>query len=95
MVIRRIGPLSFAKLSATLYALLGLFFGAIFSLIAMAGGMIANNTRGAGFGAILGVGAVVVFPILYGVMGFIVTLVGAWLYNLAAGIVGGVELDVQ
>ena len=28
MVIRRIGPLSFAKLSATLYALLGLFFGA-------------------------------------------------------------------
>ncbi len=61
----------------------------------MAGGMIANDTRGAGFGAILGVGAVVIFPILYGVMGFIVTLVGAWLYNLAAGMVGGVELDVQ
>ena len=42
----------------------------------------------------MGVGAVIVFPILYGLMGFVATLIAAWLYNVAAGVVGGVEVDV-
>ena len=37
MVINRIAPFSLAKISGTLYAALGLIFGALFSLIAMAG----------------------------------------------------------
>jgi hypothetical protein len=48
-----------------------------------------------GFGVLFGVGAIVLLPILYGCMGFVVSLVGAWLYNLAAGAVGGIELTVQ
>ena len=95
MIIKRIGPLSVARLSGMLYAILGLIFGGIFSLIALAGGFASDTEGAAGVGAIVGVGAVVAFPILYGLIGFVATLIGAWLYNVAAGVVGGVEVDIQ
>lgn len=95
MIINRIGPLSFAKLSAMLYAILGLVLGGIFSLVALVGGFASDTAGAAGVGGIIGVGAVIVFPILYGLMGFVMTLIGAWLYNVAAGVVGGVEVDIQ
>jgi hypothetical protein len=95
MIIRRVGPLSFAKLSGVLYAMIGLLVGGVFSMVAMAGGFASDDTAGRGIAAVMGVGAIIFFPILYGLMGFVATLVGAWLYNLVAGIVGGVELDVQ
>ena len=95
MIIKRIGPLSCAKLSGLLYAIIGLLIGGVFSLAAMAGAFASETAGAAGIGAIIGVGAVIVFPILYGLMGFVATLIGAWLYNVAAGIVGGVEVDMQ
>jgi len=45
--------------------------------------------------AIAGVGAVIVFPICYGLIGFVASLLGAWLYNGLAGTVGGIQVDVQ
>lgn len=95
MIIKRIGPVSFAKITGLLYAVIGLLIGGIFSLVAMAGGLASDSPELAGFGPVIGVAAVIVFPVLYGGLGFVTTLVAAWLYNFAAGIVGGVELDVQ
>ena len=97
MVINRVGPLSIAKLAGMLYAILGLIFGAIISLIALAGGMAANSDDpgAAVMGAIFGAGAVIVLPILYGGMGFVMTLLMAALYNVTARIVGGVQIDVS
>ena len=95
MVIKRVGALSCAKVSATLYALIGLIVGGIFSMIAMVGGFASDESAAAGFGAVIGVAAIVIFPILYGCMGFVATLIAAWLYNLVAGIVGGIEREVQ
>ena len=37
----------------------------------------------------------VIFPVLYGVLGFLVTLLTTWLYNVVAGAVGGIELDLR
>ena len=95
MVINRVGPVSCAKITGTLYAILGLIFGAFISLFSLAGGMASNRGGGAMFGAVMGVGAIIMLPIFYGLIGFIATLIGAWLYNVAAGIVGGVEIDVR
>lgn len=95
MALKRIGPMSFAKLSGMLYALLGFLFGAIYSLAAMAGAAIPNSSTGAGFGAIVGINAIVIFPILYGGFGFVLSLIGAWLYNLVAGWVGGIEMELR
>ena len=95
MIVTRVGPLSFARLTGLLYAVIGLIIGGIFSLVAIAGGLASDSPELAGFGPVIGVAAVIVFPILYGGLGFVTTLIAAWLYNVAAGIVGGVELDVQ
>ncbi len=97
MVINRVGPLSVAKVAGLLYAILGVIFGGCISLIALAGGMAANaDEPGAAFmSAIFGVGAVIILPIFYGAIGFLMTLLMAALYNVAARIVGGVEIDVS
>jgi hypothetical protein len=95
MVIKRIGPVSCAKVSGTLYALVGIVIGGVFSLIAMVGGFASNSSEAAGIGAMVGIGAIVIFPILYGCLGFVATLIAAWLYNVVAGLVGGIELEVQ
>jgi hypothetical protein len=95
MVIKRVGPVSCAKIAGTLYAILGLIMGGVFSLVALAGGFGSNTSEAGAFGAIMGVGAVIVFPICYGAMGFVASLIGAWLYNALAGMVGGIQLDVQ
>lgn len=88
MVLHRIGPLSAAKVVAVLYAIFGLVMGAFFSLAALFRG-------DGGYAPLWGVAAVVIFPVLYGVLGFLVTLFTTWLYNVVAGAVGGIELDLR
>jgi hypothetical protein len=96
IVVRRIGVLSLAKIQGTLYALLGLIIGAFFSLLAVVGAALVNavgGTSGSHIGMLFGVGAVIVFPILYGILGFILGLIMGGLYNLVAAMVGGIELE--
>ena len=100
MVVERIGPLSAAKIIGALYAALGMAFGAIFLLIVLAGGLAtvafgANPSQPPSRGTILGLGAIVLFPIGYAVIGFVMTLIGASLYNVAASLIGGVEIEVR
>jgi hypothetical protein len=93
MILKRIGPVSAGKVMAVLYALIGLLVGAFVTLFALMGG---GGTEGAGMmGMVMGVGAIIVLPILYAIIGFIAGALGAVLYNVAAGIGGGMELDLQ
>ena len=98
MVIKRIGPLSVAKIAAVLYAGIGLLIGVAFALLGMAG--LTNRLSEDGspipmMGLFFGVGAIIILPICYAIMGFVITLISAGLFNLAAGVTGGVEIDVQ
>ena len=92
MVIKRIGPLSCAKITGTLYAILGLVFGACLSLISMLGFAGGTNSVLQGM---FGAAAIVVLPIFYGLLGFLGTLIMTSLFNLVVGITGGVEVDVS
>ena len=95
MVIRRVGPLSLAKVTGVLYAIIGLFFGGIMSLFSMVGSAFAPQGSDAGFmGMAFGVAAIVILPIFYGILGFVFSLIGAALYNVIAGMTGGVEIEV-
>ena len=95
MVIKRIGPMSCARIAGTLNAAIGLLIGLVVALFALAGAGVGTGSQSAVLGSALGLGAVVLLPILYGGLGFVVTLIGAWLYNVVAGLVGGIEIDLQ
>jgi hypothetical protein len=98
MTITRVGPLSVAKVAGILYVVIGLIAGCLVSLLALAGGFggFAGNAEGAGpMAALFGVGAIVFLPIFYGVVGFVGSLIMAWLFNIAAGMTGGIEVDAR
>jgi hypothetical protein len=98
MVIKRVGALSLAKIAAVLYGGIGLLVGGAFALIGMAGiaSRFGSDNPGASFiGPLFGVGAIIIVPICYAIGGFVVALIMAGIFNLAAGITGGVEIDVQ
>ena len=102
MIIRRFDVLSVAKVAGILYAGMGFIAGLIFACISLvAGGIISAAAAKSGdtlppfFGMIFGVGAVIALPIMYGIMGFLVGALTAWLYNLCAGMVGGIRVEVE
>ena len=95
MVIRRVAPMSVAKIAGVLYAVIGLVVGAFISLAALVGGIANRSSEGAAVGAVFGIGAVILAPIFYGALGFVTTLVMAALYNAVAGWVGGIEVDIS
>jgi hypothetical protein len=78
----RVSPFQTAKVAAVLYFLLS---------IPMVAFMALSFTFSPMPGPRLGFGFLVIFPVLYLVFGFVFTVVAAWIYNLAAGWVGGVE----
>lgn len=96
MIIRRINPASAAKIAGALYALVGLFGGAIFSLLSIGSAFAPQGQGPLGpMEMMFGVAAIVALPIFYGVGGFVMTLIAAALYNLIAGRLGGIEIEVD
>ena len=99
MVVKRVGVWSVARVAGGLYASLGLVFGAILTVVALAGvGFIRAGGGDAPIpflGILLGGGAIIVLPILYGLMGGIIAAFLAWMYNILAGVLGGLEVDIE
>jgi hypothetical protein len=97
MVIRRVSPISLAKVVGLLYAILGLVFGAFMSLIfTVIGAGAPEGMHSAPFvGMMFGAGAIVILPLFYGVMGFVGAGLAALIYNGLAGMIGGVEIEVD
>jgi hypothetical protein len=84
-----------------LHAAGGLVVGLLFSTMALAVGNLAQQMDGrevpfaGALGAMFGLGVIVALPILYGVLGFIAGVIGGLLYNVAAGLVGGIRIEVD
>ena len=99
MVLKSVGVLSAGKIMGVLGAFGGLLGGAMLALFSLLGGVAQHQQGGPGNGALpamfVGVGAVVILPIVYGIFGFIGGMIYALLYNLAAGIIGGLELELE
>ena len=96
MILRGVGAISLAKILGLLYAVLGLIVGFIFTTVSLAGLAFADAGGLEGIVAgLFGIGAVVLLPVFYGAMGFVMGLITAGLFNLAAPIVGGLELQVD
>jgi ABC-type Co2+ transport system permease subunit len=83
--IKRISPVQLGKLLAAVYALFSVIF-VPFLLIAV---LTAPEGRG------LSLVFCIVMPIIYIVLGFIGGIIGAFIYNIAAGWVGGIEIEIE
>ena len=94
MKIKKINALSFAKIYALTLAIFGFIAG---FFMALASFFKVNMPAGASNNSVyaMGVLAVVILPLMYGLMGFIVGWFSAALYNFAVKWVGPVEVDVE
>ena len=95
MVVKSVGVVSVGRMYGAISAAMGLLFGIGIALFSVLGAGLADGTQSAILGPVLGVGAVIVLPIFYGVLGFIGGVIGAVLYNVFAAMVGGVEIETQ
>lgn len=99
MQIKHVGPFSAFKIGAALYAAFGLIFGAIFSVFSIVGAGIAgaagDDPAGAIAGMMFGVGGIIILPLFYGLIGGVSSAVMAAIYNLLAGWIGGLEIELE
>lgn len=92
--VKRIGPGSAFKVGVIVYGILGFIIGIPFAFISMIAGSLA--TARSGFpGAGLGFFSIILFPIFYAVLGGVFGALTAVVYNLAAGWVGGLEVEIN
>lgn len=100
-VVERVDPISYAKIAAIGGAIAGFIAGLIVSVVISLLGLatshmdIPDTVPLSGLIAFLGLASVVIYPILYGVFGFIVGAISAIIYNAAAHWVGGIEIDLR
>jgi hypothetical protein len=93
-VLKRIDPASAFKVGSATYALVGLIAGVFCGVIALAGISPGPHPRMPWAGS-LGLLAVVVCPIMYGLIGGIAAVVSTLIYNLAARFVGGLSVEIN
>jgi hypothetical protein len=98
--VKRVGPGSAFKIGLVLYGIIGLLAGIVVAFVSMVAGSLGSLGHSAvpgarGFGLGMGFGAIIFFPILYGLFGGVFAAVGAVLYNVVAGWVGGLEVDIS
>ena len=99
--VKRMGVLSCAKIYSITLAAMGLIIGVIYGLIfiVLGGAMMAGGGRDAGMAGgstlVIGLVMMIAIPVFYGIIGFIGGIIGALVYNVAAGVVGGLELEIE
>lgn len=99
--IRKMGILSVAKMYAAIMLVISLLisipyglFIMIFGVAMMGSGERAGLAAGGG-SIVIGLLVMIGLPIFYGAIGFVAGAIGALLYNLFAGMVGGIEIEVE
>ena len=99
--IKRMGVFSCAKIYSITLAAMGVIIGIIYGLIfiVLGGAMMAGGGRDAGTAGasslVIGIVMMIAIPVMYGIIGFIGGIIGALVYNVAAGVVGGLELELE
>jgi hypothetical protein len=84
----RIAPWQAGKLFAVVYFVLSLIFVVPLELLAL----LAPRTTGPG--SHFTPGLIILFPFLYALAALIFVPLGCWIYNIAAKLVGGLEITV-
>jgi hypothetical protein len=92
-VLKSIEIISWAKIHALFGIVFGLFYGVLFTIIGAAAGL-SRGLPGMPRLETLGLVSIILFPIMFAIMGFICGAIMAFLYNLFAKGVGGVQIEL-
>lgn len=95
--IRRIDIVSVAKLTAMLYGAIGLMFGGLYGVVMILVGVVgaATGEPEALVAAVGGVFMILFIPVFYGVIGAVFAAIAALIYNLVAGRLGGIRIELH
>jgi hypothetical protein len=91
--ITSVGVLSCAKMTSVLYGCMALLV-IPFALLGGLASLATQQTNGAIGGAVIIVLGILA-PVLYGVMGFVIGAISAFIYNLIAKRLGGIEIQLE
>lgn len=83
----RIAPWQAGKVCAVIYFVLGLVFAVPLALVALISDPVPGEPR-------VGLGFAIALPLIYAVCGLIFVPIACWVYNFAARLVGGLEVEV-
>lgn len=99
MRIKRVRIGSAAKVIGLLFALIGLIFGEVAALLATRLQInlphLTDEIMGIPMHSALGLASLVVIPLVYGILGVILGMLLAIMYNLTAGWFGGIEIEYE
>lgn len=100
--INKMGVLSVAKMQAVLGLVIGLIIGIIYGAIIilyslLGASLVGGDARFAvgGGGIVIGIVVMIAVPIFYGIVSFIAGAIVAFVYNIFAGMIGGIEMEVE
>lgn len=96
--LKHIGVLSAAKIMAAMYAVIGLIIGGVYACLGLTIFTTALSPDLEDFGLGGGVTMIIIavcMPFLYAFIGAVAGAIGALIYNIFAGLVGGIEFDLQ
>ncbi len=94
-VIKAVKVLSVAKIMGAVYGAIGLLFLPFILLMGLAGSLAPHQEGQRSIGVIFSLFFGLFAPVIYGAMGFVIGALSAFLYNVFAKWVGGIEVQVQ
>ncbi len=93
--IEKIGVSSAAKIYGLTLGILGFVIGIFYALFLSAfSGLLGNSFPISSAGG-LGIVMVISFPIIYGILGFVIGALGSVIYNFVASKIGGLEIQLS
>jgi len=102
MLVKKIKVILFAKLQTYIFAILGLIAGVLYSfggliidVLVTIGWITTSETPGLSFGTVLAFGALLGMPIIFAMVGFILGILEAVLFNIFARWFGDIDLDFE
>ena len=94
--LKKVEPISLAKIYGISGAIIGFVVGIIIATISLfVGATTAQSVAFGPFIGVLGVVAVIITPIFYGIAGFLAGVISAFIYNVIAGQIGGVLVELE
>ena len=100
--INKMGVFSVAKMQSVLGLVIGLIIGVIYGAFIILYSLIGASLVGGdaklavgGGGVVVGIVVMIAVPITYAIVGFIGGAIGAFVYNIFAGMIGGIEMEVE